>query len=333
MAENCPLCAEPGAQAEDVLPFGHNVSQWTCASCGCFIADDRHLRALQPPIDSKIRALIHECALQLGTPVLFLGDKFPPPIPGAVPFQLDSAADRFPSAVSDRLDRALQNLARQSPGLGDLIGLQRSKSFPILFACKPNESDFVVRALDDAGWLANVAITSSGFHFEISPAGWNRIAELQTGRTRSPKNPAFVAMWFGSNEEEESPAFMRSLYDGQILPAVLRAGYHAERVDIVEHNDFIMDKVLGMIRVAPFVVADFTGNRGGVYFEAAFARGLGIPVIHTCRAGKHFDNSHFDIKQINTIAWDSPDSLSVKLYHRIVGTLGQGPYGPPREET
>ncbi len=32
-----------------------------------------------------------------------------------------------------------------------------------------------------------------------------------------------------------------------------------------------------------FMIADFTGHRGGVYFEAGFAHGLGIPVIWTCR--------------------------------------------------
>lgn len=78
-----------------------------------------------------------------------------------------------------------------------------------------------------------------------------------------------------------------------------------------------------MIRVAPFVVADFTGNRGGVYFEAGFARGLNIPVIHTCRKSR-FDAAHFDIQQINTIVWEQPEELDEMLLHRIRGTLGEG---------
>ena len=31
------------------------------------------------------------------------------------------------------------------------------------------------------------------------------------------------------------------------------------------------------------MVCDLTGYRGGVYFEAGFASGLGLPVIYTCR--------------------------------------------------
>ena len=71
-----------------------------------------------------------------------------------------------------------------------------------------------------------------------------------------------------------------------------------------------------MIRAAPFVVADFTGNRNGVYFEAGYARAIGNTVIHTCRT-KHFAKAHFDIKQINTLTWDEPEDLFKKLVKRL----------------
>ena len=45
----------------------------------------------------------------------------------------------------------------------------------------------------------------------------------------------------------------------------------------------------GRPRHGGLVVADFTGHRGGVYFEAGFARGLGIPVVWTCH--KEYDDS------------------------------------------
>ena len=51
--------------------------------------------------------------------------------------------------------------------------------------------------------------------------------------------------------------------------------------------------------------SDFTGNRGGVYYEAGFAHGLGLPVIFMCRDG---DELHFDVRQYNCIFW-KPDQL------------------------
>ena len=34
---------------------------------------------------------------------------------------------------------------------------------------------------------------------------------------------------------------------------------------------------------------------------------------------------HFDIRQYNTIDWDTPDELAVRLQRRIEATLGKGP--------
>ena len=54
------------------------------------------------------------------------------------------------------------------------------------------------------------------------------------------------------------------------------------RVDRIVHNDKICDRILAESRLAQFVIADFTGQRSSVYFEAGFAIALGRPVIWTC---------------------------------------------------
>ena len=163
----------------------------------------------------------------------------------------------------------------------------------------------------------------------VGPAGWARIDEIERTPT-SPENPVFVAMWFGRTQNEK--AEMNDLYREQIEPAVKKAGYKASRADLEESNDFVMDKVLAAIRAAPFVVADFTGNRGGVYFEAGFARGLGIPVIHTSRHKDFQDDAHFNVKQIDFVLWREPQDLSDKLYYRVVRTVGYGPHPVPEEK-
>jgi hypothetical protein len=157
----------------------------------------------------------------------------------------------------------------------------------------------------------------------VTPRGWAHFEKLTRGAS-APENPAFVAMWFGGTEEKSN---MDDAFHKAIQPAIAQAGYIATRVDLAEHNDWIMDKVLGDIRLAPFVVADFTANRNGVYFEAAFARGLGIPVIHTCRQD-HFGQAHFDTTQLNHIVWSTPAELRERLYNRIRGTIGLGPHSP-----
>lgn len=71
------------------------------------------------------------------------------------------------------------------------------------------------------------------------------------------------------------------------------------------------------------MVADFTGHRGGVYFESGFAQGLGIPVIWTCRKD-HMKDLHFDIRQYNCIDWETAEELRARLGYRIKALIGEG---------
>lgn len=68
------------------------------------------------------------------------------------------------------------------------------------------------------------------------------------------------------------------------------------------------------------MVADFTGHRHGVYFEAGFAMGLGIPVIWLCQEDE-IDKTHFDTRQYNHILWNSAEDLYQKLLNRIQATV------------
>ncbi|HUU98399.1 MAG TPA: hypothetical protein VM487_21915 [Phycisphaerae bacterium] len=320
---------------------------YNCECCGGFVisifdgqfltAPTQHLdisgRRLRDKLHEnrhKLRALLREHKNQkLATLWLQLrrGPYWPVQTDQAIAqIHLDELLERWPGGVPETLDRIICNLGRETSDVGlPCHHGERSPSgagwLAMFFAKAEYDANYYLKALIERGWIVDCADRES---VEVTPAGWARIEELERTRS-SPERPAFVAIWFGDDAQEETTAFMSEVFEDYIKPAIEKAGYRAERVDLVPHNDFVMDKVLGMIRVAPFVVADFTGNRNGVYFEAGVARGLGIPVIHTCRAGD-FDRAHFDIKQINTIVWSEPEELGEKLYHRIAGTLGPGPY-------
>lgn len=157
------------------------------------------------------------------------------------------------------------------------------------------------------------------------------VEELQTSLTSS--NQAFVAMWFGQK--------MNDAYERGFKPAIEDAGYLPVRIDRKDHNNKIDDEIIAEIRRSRFVVADFTsdvfqrkdpnGNdkpeaisRGGVYFEAGFAKGLGREVIWTAR-NDLIELVHFDTRQFNHITWATPEELRDKLSKRISATLGDGP--------
>ena len=87
-----------------------------------------------------------------------------------------------------------------------------------------------------------------------------------------------------------------------------------------EHAGKIDDLIIAEIRASGLLVADFTGHRPSVYYEAGFAWGLGIPVILCCRK-EQIDDVHFDIRQYNHVVWTDPGDLREKLKNRILAVV------------
>jgi hypothetical protein len=184
---------------------------------------------------------------------------------------------------------------------------------------KSDEFTYIYRTYlhNSTGFLDGVG---SGLSSRITPNGWSRLQEISTPAINS-KN-AFVAMWFDASVH---PAWLDA-----IKPAIEDAGYEAIRIDKKEHNNKIDDEIVAGIRGCKFLVADFTGQRGGVYFEAGFAQGLGKQVIWLCREDE-LDQVHFDTRQYSHIPWKPDDlpALRVALKNRVEATIGKTtPAGP-----
>src|SRR5262249_27583262 len=114
-------------------------------------------------------------------------------------------------------------------------------------------------------------------------------------------------------------------------PAIVDSGYDPRLIDEVQHLNHIDDEIIAAIRRSRFLVADLTGQRQNVYYEAGFAQGLGTKVIWTCRRDEvQQTGPHLDVRQYAFITW-TPETLvdfRKRLAWRIVRTVGQGPVRP-----
>lgn len=202
------------------------------------------------------------------------------------------------------------------PHNGSINTREASNSFmPIAWCRDFEDAQYLIHQVlcTELKWLTQVYSDI----FCISPRGWLQLEGI--GKTDS--QIGFCAMWF--NDE------VKTLWTDCIEPAIRDAGYEPLRIDGKQHNNKIDDEIIASIRQSKFVVSDLTGNRGGVYYEAGFAHGLGLPVIFMCRESEE-DNPHFDIRQYNTIFW-TLDTLAPKrkdLMNRIIATIGKGTYKP-----
>lgn len=150
----------------------------------------------------------------------------------------------------------------------------------------------------------------------ITAEGWKYLEHLE--RPSSESTTAFVAMWFSDETDE--------LWKKAVRPAIYDAGYEAIRIDAVEHSNKIDDEIIAHIRSCRFVVADFTGQRGGVYFEAGFALGLDKRVIW-CVREDGIKEVHFDNRQYNFLRWkkDELEAFKQALTNRVQALFGKGP--------
>lgn len=165
-------------------------------------------------------------------------------------------------------------------------------------------------------YLETFSLSNDSVAFKISPEGWAYIESLKDINPDS--QIGFIAMWFN----DDLDPFLEV-----ISQAVLDAGYEPLRIDNKEHNNDINDEIIASIRQSKFVIADFTGQRGGVYFEAGYAKGLGLEVLWLCKESD-FKNVHFDTSHYAFIRWNDSDSLKKSLTDRIIATIGKGSYSP-----
>ena len=183
------------------------------------------------------------------------------------------------------------------------------------------EVSYLVDYLEEEDWVRETEKMSRmglrSYEYRVTVRGHGRIAAEISGPDSSQ---AFVAMWFDDS--------VRAAYDEGIEPAICDSGYKAKRIDRDLTVDKIDDAIISEIRRSRFLVADFThgkqGARGGVYYEAGFALGLGIPVIFTCRRNM-IDEIHFDTRQYAHVLWDNASDLKSSLRDRILARIGEGP--------
>lgn len=139
--------------------------------------------------------------------------------------------------------------------------------------------------------------------FCLTIEGWEMIRERYTGI--DSKN-VFIAMKFDWPDKQRELAMIDA-----VQKACAVFGYEAKRVDEF-HTGYITDRIISDIKKSRFIVADFTFNNPGVYYEAGYAKALGKNVFHIIDEA-HTSNLHFDIKQVNYKTWKEPGDITQKL--------------------
>ena len=317
----CAICKSP-AQSWPIDGYPH---RFECPRCGGFRID--HYVLIKLKHDSISQAQIANLSgyLRENQGTFLTNENFPRflelPTPSAgrkAALLLNAIAKEWPRLGDNfMIDywgfRDLDQKLQQGKQLNE-SAINSLKWLAIAYAQDALELEFLLRTflmgqsyLTDGranGWLC------------MTPLGWEKVEDFKSSKGSS--NDAFVAMSF-------KPEF-QTLYDAGLSLGISQAGYNPFRVDRHEHNNRIDDEIVARIKGSKFLVADFTVDRGGIYFEAGLAMGLAKQVVWTVREDA-LAEVHFDNRQYNFVVWkpEQLDQLAVRLKNRIEATIGRGP--------
>ncbi len=213
-----------------------------------------------------------------------------------------------PKTPMDKMNRIMQYFGGISKEAGAGIAVDPDIDYPVAYARSPGEFEFLIKNLKDAGLIDFIGNLSYA-EYRVTIDGWKYLMDISS-KTRI-SDIAFVAMCFNGEFDVA--------WEKGFKAALEKCGFKPVRIDLVQHNDDISDKIIAGIRQAGLLVADCTGLRPNVFFEAGFALGLGTPVIWTCRCNQIKDLP-FDTRQYNHIGWERETDLYEKLVDRIMAT-------------
>ena len=290
-------------------------SLYDCEYCGKYILDSQGFDILTKDENKfKMGCVLNERRLKkFGGIALDDETKKEDLVCGYPRISVNELLSQFPQTAGEFLNRILLNLSRLAPRPFSEIPLNFKKPDNLyLFTKDTGECMTILKELSEQGLIRDGNSTMQELRKILTSRSWEIIGSLQHSAIDSKQ--AFVAMWFDST--------MKEFYEKGIIPAIEEAGYTAVRIDLKEFNNKICDELIAEIKRSKFLIADSSGSRSAVFFEAGFAKGFGKEVIFTVRKADVDElKEHFDTRQYNHIVYDSPEDLRKKLYNRIGATI------------
>jgi nucleoside 2-deoxyribosyltransferase len=295
----CEVCNEPEAST---LFSGFDGVHQKCPRCGEFKLTGTASSIMRQGLGKEKRALLSGWVKNQNR----MGS-----IPMITSENLKEVLESPPPSIAERANFLLLEAESKLKGLGEMFNITEPRFLSATYSSTKQDVNFLLKMLSAQGYVEAKTLAGG---CEILPAGYMYLEKIKTMTSASTNG--FVAMSFQE--------VLSEIYSSGFQVGVIGAGYDPIRMDKLEHINRIDDEIIKQINGSKFLVADFTGHRSGVYFEAGYAMGRGLPIFWTCRKND-MNELHFDIRQFNCIDWESSEDLSTRLKTRIEAVLGKGP--------
>jgi hypothetical protein len=311
----CIICKYPNAKC---VKYVGSTYLYECPICGEFEIDQRTLRLAQgKSIDPKDITMLSWITRYYS--IYFDEQKI---ITWEYIKVLNAKGDdkiQIPKTIEEKIYYILKYLRHKSKYPGDEVNINPQIDYPIGFTSGEKEFNYYMSHLTELNY-----IHGNYPDLILTVNGWKYLSDLE--KVNLDSNTCFVAMCF-KNEYD-------NLYKDAIYPAIKKAKYKPIRLkeeneEKPDSDTKIDDRIIAEIKKARFVVADFSEQKQNVYYEAGFAKGLGIKVIHCCKQDELDKNElHFDTRNYLHLPWeeDEYNDFEDRLYNHIIAEIGEGRY-------
>ena len=319
--EKCPLCenicekqSRSNLNEQGQLVTGHPKHEYFCSLCGNFVMSYFVLSKIK---DEKYKDKLFIISGHIKNQNL-KGKEVEIKAIEDIDNIINSYYPKTPRKKLEHLITYLGNHVDESFGQPIKIDLQKDGFIIFSRFSKENEESKELRNIIDAG--VKYGYIEKEKHYGVNDTkiilsfeGHKKYEELKNSNVNS--KICFVAMEF----DEENR--FKKLYESSIKKALSKAlegKFEPYCLIDKQHNGLIDDAIIAGINKSRFMIAEFSTQNRGVYFEVGYAEGRKIEVIKICDQ-KILDEKklHFDIEHYNFIGYNNPADLERKLINRI----------------
>ncbi len=216
--------------------------------------------------------------------------------------------------LSKKISDIKNYIYQKTTSFVESVPIEASKLYTFFYLKKPGELVSILIYLQktniilkedrvDISPIANVRLTIEGF------------SEIEsTLKNHSQSKKVFIACKFDTDYQDDLVKVIKA--------ACTSCGFEANLVSDERHNNDISHKIISDIKQSKFVIADFTDQNNGVYFEAGYAMGMSKEVIRLIKK-KQIKKLHFDTSQFSHIPWEKGEweELKEDLINQIKTTI------------
>jgi hypothetical protein len=215
--------------------------------------------------------------------------------------------------LSEKISKIKSYIYNETSSIGMPLSINIAKLYTIFYLKNSKEFLDILRFLKEEKILSmSGSVTNDITDVTLTVPGFSEIES--TLRNHSQSKKVFIACKFKTTYQDKLVKVIKA--------ACTSCGFEANLVSDERHNNNISNKIISDIKQSKFIIADFTNQNNGVYFEAGYAMGMSKEVIRLIDE-RQKDELHFDISQFSYIPWENGkwEELKEDLIDQIKATI------------